>query len=252
MAKQTSNIFYVYEHWRLDRDECFYVGKGKGNRAYVVKDRNRHHKAIMAKLNRIGFAMEVRIVASGLSEQEAFDLEVRRIAFWRESGVDLTNLTNGGEGATGLKHSEEMKRRLSELNKGKPAAFKGRTHTEETKRRLSELGKIAGAPKHSPEIIEKIADWHRGRKRSPETCAKISEKAKGRVSAFKGRISPFRGVTRSEEVRLKISRAKKEWWGEKRLENGGVIIGRKLSDDERKAISERKKKWWADKKAGAL
>lgn len=22
------NNFYVYEHWRLDKDECFYVGKG--------------------------------------------------------------------------------------------------------------------------------------------------------------------------------------------------------------------------------
>ena len=26
--------FYVYKHWRLDRDECFYVGKESGCRAY--------------------------------------------------------------------------------------------------------------------------------------------------------------------------------------------------------------------------
>jgi hypothetical protein len=98
----SAKLFYVYEHWRTDRDECFYVGKGKGNRAYNLKSRNKHHKAIMAKLSREGFAMEVRIVQSGLSEQDAFLLEIERINFWRESGVDLANMTNGGEGASGL------------------------------------------------------------------------------------------------------------------------------------------------------
>ena len=94
--------FYVYEHWRLDRDECFYVGKGMKNRAYKMRDRNAHHQAIMAKLSREGRGMEVRMVATGLTEDEAFALEVERIAFWREVGVDLANLTNGGEGTSGL------------------------------------------------------------------------------------------------------------------------------------------------------
>lgn len=39
----TSGLYYVYEHWRLDKDECFYVGKGRGNRAYKMRDRNRFH-----------------------------------------------------------------------------------------------------------------------------------------------------------------------------------------------------------------
>lgn len=93
--------FYVYEHWRLDRDECFYVGKGMKNRAYKMRDRNAHHRAIMAKLSREGSGMEVRMVATGLTEEEAFALEVERIAFWREAGVDLANRTNGGEGTSG-------------------------------------------------------------------------------------------------------------------------------------------------------
>lgn len=94
--------FYVYEHWRLDRDECFYVGKGMKNRAYKMRDRNAHHQAIMAKLSREGSGMEVRMVATGLAEDEAFSLEIERIAFWREVGVDLANQTYGGEGVTGL------------------------------------------------------------------------------------------------------------------------------------------------------
>lgn len=94
--------FYVYEHWRLDRDECFYVGKGKGGRAYKMRDRNAHHQSIMAKLSREGSGMEVRMVATGLTEDEAFSLEIERIAFWRESGVDLANISSGGDGPSGV------------------------------------------------------------------------------------------------------------------------------------------------------
>ena len=100
--------FYVYEHWRTDRDECFYVGKGMGSRAYKMNCRNRHHKAIQAKVIREGCAIEVRIVASALTEEEAFTLEIERIAFWRSKNIDLANLTNGGEGSSGLQ-SENRK-----------------------------------------------------------------------------------------------------------------------------------------------
>ena len=46
----TTNIFYVYEHVRPDTGVCFYVGKGKGKRAWNMKDRNAHHRAIQSKL----------------------------------------------------------------------------------------------------------------------------------------------------------------------------------------------------------
>jgi len=95
------NVFYVYEHWRTDRDECFYVGKGKGKRAYNMSLRNPHHKAVQNKVIREGFAIEVKIVASGLTEDAAFKLEMERIAFWRSAKIDLTNITNGGEGVSG-------------------------------------------------------------------------------------------------------------------------------------------------------
>lgn len=96
------NVYYVYEHWRTDKDECFYVGKGKRRRAYNMKWRNKFHKAIQGKLYREGFAVEVKIVASGLTEQEAFALEIERIKFWRNSGADLANITNGGDGLSGI------------------------------------------------------------------------------------------------------------------------------------------------------
>lgn len=149
----TSGIFYVYEHWRLDRDECFYVGKGKGNRAYLTKNRNRHHKAICAKLKRIGSAFEIRIVASGLSEEEAFRLERERIAFWRGMGCDLTNMTDGGEGVSGLRHSQKTKELWSKQRKGRvvpeeerqkrSATMTGRPKTKEHAANAGRAGGLA-------------------------------------------------------------------------------------------------------------
>lgn len=248
--------FYVYEHWRLDRDECFYVGKGNGGRAYSSKSRNRHWKSIVAKLSRIGSAMEVRIVQSGMSEQDSFDLEIERIVFWKEVGADLCNQAAGGLGGSkpcseeqklklsaankgkkrsdetrsrmstsfkGRVISEETRKKISEKLKGSPATFKGKKHSEETKSILSAYGKARGAPNLSAETIEKIAEFHRGRKRSPETCAKISQKAKGRPSSFKGKASPFKGTVKSEEFRKNLSEKKRQWWAmKKERENGHV------------------------------
>lgn len=214
----TSGTYYVYEHWRLDRDECFYVGKGRGGRAYSMKNRNRHHQAIVAKLIRIGSAFEVRMVATGLAEQEAFSLECERIKFWRDAGVDLTNLTNGGEGISGFRHTDETRAKLSRHNKGMPATFKGRKHSEETKAILSALAKKRGAPKLTDEQKAKVAEWHRGKKRSVETRAKIAAKAKGRPSRLKGKPSPLRGRLLSDEIKQKMSEAAKVRWQKRRME----------------------------------
>lgn len=134
----TNNIFYVYEHWRLDRDECFYVGKGKGKRAYDYGNRNKHWQAVTAKLTRIGSGYEVKMVATGLSQDEAFSLEIERIAFWKDK-VDLTNILPGGLGGptwSGKKHTEETKKKISEAAKGNKSNT-GRKFTEEHRLKLS-------------------------------------------------------------------------------------------------------------------
>src|SRR5580658_6240831 len=96
--------FYVYEHWRPDRGECFYVGKGHGRRAYDMRrGRNRWHKFLQAKLSALGTAIEIKIIADGLTEAEAFAKEIERIAFWKNDGADLCNLTDGGDGPSGYK-----------------------------------------------------------------------------------------------------------------------------------------------------
>lgn len=176
---------FVYEHWRLDRDECFYVGMGRvKSRPYDMKKRNRHHKAIVAKAFREGFAVEVRIVATGLTWEEAATLEKDRILFWRNAGIDLANIAAGGEGCIllgsdnpqfgkpspnrGKKMPEEQKNKIrlkmlgnkNQANciyaKGKDHAFYGKRHSEESKKQigksLSKKSKIRdiSAPQTGP------------------------------------------------------------------------------------------------------
>lgn len=92
--------FYVYHHRRGDDGRVFYVGKGRGNRAFQTKSRNRRWKFIAAKH---GFTVEV--VAGGLSEQQAFAFEKSEIA--RIGRSNLCNNSDGGEGPAGATHSEE-------------------------------------------------------------------------------------------------------------------------------------------------
>jgi len=92
--------FYVYHHKRGDDGRVFYVGKGKGNRAFSSLHRNRWWKFIVAKH---GFCAE--LIATGMSEQEAFAFERAEIS--RIGRDNLCNNSDGGEGPAGAKHSEE-------------------------------------------------------------------------------------------------------------------------------------------------
>jgi len=95
-----NNTFYVYEHWRPDTNFCFYVGKGQKKRAWKMRNRNPYHASIFSKLTSMGLAVDVRIIKSNLSEKEAFQLEIEKIAFY---GVDnLANMSTGGEGISGI------------------------------------------------------------------------------------------------------------------------------------------------------
>lgn len=116
--------FYVYEHWRPDQDLCFYVGKGNGRRAQRIERRNADHSSVVAALAEIGMCVEVRMVASNISEDEAFRIERVRIAFWRSAGIALTNKTAGGEGFSGFVRpfgiplSESARQKVSDARKG--------------------------------------------------------------------------------------------------------------------------------------
>ena len=89
-------MYYTYIHTRKDTNKIFYVGKGKGNRAYVAK-RNKHWNAIVDK-----HGFNVCILAHWTTEQQALDHEKFLIQCFLDLGYVLANKTLGGEGTSGL------------------------------------------------------------------------------------------------------------------------------------------------------
>ena len=188
--------FYVYEHWRMDRDECFYVGKGHGTRAYKMQGRNGHHKAIVAKMNRIGSSVEIRIVADGLTEKEAFNLEINRIAFWMKNGADLANFTKGGTGTVGYKFTEEQKKKVS-------ASVKKYFETIENRKKTSEAVKKA----MTKEIRLKMSSARKNM--SDEQRIKIAEKMRNmsdeqriKIAEQQRNMSQEQRDIRAEKIRM--------------------------------------------------
>ena len=97
--------FYVYLHRKATTGEVFYVGKGYGKRAWSLR-RGLKWQSIVAKH---GFVVE--IAQFGLQEWAAFELEISLIAYYGRE--NLCNLTDGGEGMSGFKYSDEFKANVS-------------------------------------------------------------------------------------------------------------------------------------------
>lgn len=106
---QQDNSFYVYEHIRKDTGQIFYVGKGSKKRAYKHDGRNQFWKRVVEKAN--GF--QVNFYATDISEDVAFEIEIKRIAELKSAGVVLCNLSDGGEGSSGFVPSEDHKKKIS-------------------------------------------------------------------------------------------------------------------------------------------
>jgi hypothetical protein len=90
--------FYVYIHKTTDSNEVFYVGKGRGDRAYALTGRNRYWKEKIESLNG---KYTIEIVEKDLLEHEAHILENKLILEYgkvSDGTGSLVNWTDGGEG----------------------------------------------------------------------------------------------------------------------------------------------------------
>lgn len=245
------DVYYVYEHWRPDLDVCFYVGKGKGRRGNDMRrGRNRWHKFVQAKLSSMGMTVEVRLVQGNLSEKEAFAIEKERIVFWRDKKIDLVNLTDGGGGTSGIKHTEEWKKKNSIRNKG-------RKMSKEARAKLSAAlkgNKNGLGTKKSKEAIERTAAAHRGKPKSDEVKAKISAAKKGKPGRIptSEEIDRIRlkqiGIPKSEETKAKMRKPKST---EHRAKLSAINTGKTHSEETKRLLSERAKIQWQTRKENA-
>jgi hypothetical protein len=85
------NHYYVYEWFRPDVNECFYVGKGCGKRAYSFQSRNYIFMKILEELHDKKLCPEVRIYKANLTNKDALRIERERRAHWKARFVKLSN-----------------------------------------------------------------------------------------------------------------------------------------------------------------
>lgn len=190
----SGNKFYVYQHKKKDTNEIFYVGKGKKFRYLEESNRSNYWHNIV---NKHGFLSE--ILYDNLDEELALLIEQELIDKYKKVNINLCNLTNGGEGLSGFKHSEEVKKLIS-------IQSKGRKHSQETKEKISNYWKGKKRKPFSEEHRQKISIQRQkqimkpvseetkkaislkniGKKRTPEQIKKISEATKLALLKLKG------------------------------------------------------------------
>ena len=134
-----------------------YMHISPSNKRYIgitcqdVKDRwkngtgYRENNYFTKAINKYGWDnFEHIIIAKGLSDKEAKWLEIELIRELNSNNSEFGyNLTVGGEGRKGIKHSDKTKKKISESKIGSTPWNKGKTDifSEETRKRMSEIRK---------------------------------------------------------------------------------------------------------------
>jgi len=183
-------------------------------------------------INKYGIdAFEIQVVASAKTISDLKELEKQLIVQYQTKVPNGYNLTDGGDGLTGYRHTEEQKKRngdakrgtihsdktkqkMKDAHLGENNHFYGKSHSKETKQRISAT-KQANPTRY----------WL-GKQRNEETCKKISksltgqlgrphtEESKKKISA--AHIGKKQGSP-SLETRLKLSLATKKVWEQRKL-----------------------------------
>lgn len=162
----------VYRHVRLDTNQVFYIGIGDDKRPYA---RNGRSKFWMRVVNKTKYRID--IIAKDLSWEKCAEIEKSLIFLYGRRDLNkgtLVNLTDGGEGSLGRKHSKDAINKMREVKLGKLAS-------DETKKKMSVS---RTGMKHSKESHIKRVETMKGYSHSIETRKKLGAKNKKLILDF--------------------------------------------------------------------
>lgn len=255
-------IFYVYALFR-DDGRVFYIGKGRDrrwrNHAVEARAGKRGYRLnVIRDMQARGVEMPVVKIHEGLTEAVAHEYEVALIkAIGRFPDGPLANLTDGGDGTSGFRHTPEGRAKSSVRQRGKKlspehiaslsaarrvsvatmthiakliAANRGKKMTREQREKTS--AGLRGR-KVSPETRMKISMAQRGRPRPPESIAKMAATKRGKKQSpghVANRVAALIGKTRPPETRARMSAA---------------ALGRPKSETHREALTTATRAYYA-------
>ena len=225
-AEKTGVVYRIYHKASMKS----YIGKTVNPKKRIREHLNGKSSSPVLRnaINKYGAdAFCVEILEKDMPEAVLSKLEILHIRFFNCKAPNGYNITDGGEGASGLKLSLETRRRISEATQGRIPWNKGKTGlyepSLETRRKLSESHKGKPSPrkgrKHTLESRRNMSEarkgkptWIKGKTHSAETREKISQSQKGRVLSCEHRhkISEAnKGRTVTPETRRKLSESRK-------------------------------------------
>lgn len=201
---------YIYALCDPDTQEVRYVGKTDDiqkryeQHIWIKTSPNTYRKSWIKSLQKQGKQPLIKVLeevnASIWKERERW-----WIAEMRRQGARLTNLTNGGDGIDGLRHTPESLKKMSE-------AHKGYVTSPETRAKLRETSKAYAS---QDEVKKKTSQIHTGKEVSDATRAKLSASRIGMEfspehranlsSARKGKTPGNKGKPTSYEVKVDVS-----------------------------------------------
>jgi len=275
---QSKHKFYLYYLRRPDKvdfldpdlGQPFYIGKGSNGRS---SDHRKEaltllHKPgrktikirVIHKLWRRGLDFVEDIFIDGLTEQEAFELEIEAIKEYGRIDLGtgcLANGTDGGDGGVNLsleirerirrakqgsKHTKETRQKMSQSHRGKSISKEHRRklslanigkhfiiHTDEAKEKIRNEALPGGrcsrsGAKHTEEAKQKNRLAHLGQIAWNKGIPQTEEAKRKNSEGHKGKPSPRKGAVLTEETKQKLRAAN---------------LGKKHSLESRQKMSER-------------